>query len=415
MLSAASPSPADYAPRSSLAPVIPPTSIALPAEVGPTTGVSLPLCDAPSVSLSASPAPSSLRDDDFVAPSQGDLSTLPSLLASLETVVPSLVAVRELPPGIITDAEALSQASRPVARELLVKESPVLASFISAAIREVRGFDQDAADLDPLVLGPKPLKTGQFLPLNRNKVKPFAKPSPPIALSALPARSLALLETEKALLPSHDGKSAPSRSATISDHILQDWEESQRLALESSSLLESFIDILYKDAIGKLPGEASLSGEQMTALLLTSSKCAKANLHLQSRSHINFVLARRDALLAKSKSRVPAAEKDILRALPLDSTGLLGPKALLSPSLQPLSENNKVLLEVVKTLKSVPARNAPSDRHRSSPAKKRSASESFKGKNTQGGENKKPKFAGKAKKDFAGPKPSPSKKAASPP
>ena len=177
-------------------------------------------------------------------------------------------------------------------------------------------------------------------------------------------------------------------------------------------MLERFVDILYKDFTGMLPEGASLSNEQTISLLLASAKCAKANLHLLSRSYINCILARRDALLAKAHSRVRSTEKDVLRALPLDASGLLGPKALLSSSLQPLSENNRVLLEVLKTIKPRAPRNTPSEKHKASPAKKRSFSES-QGKGKQPA--KRFKFGGKGKKDCSSPKPSTSKAAVSPP
>ena len=342
-----------------------------------------------------------------------DLSSLPALLASLESVDPSLVAVKEQHSGILTDAEALSRATRPVARELLVSESPLLASFLSAASTEVRGFEASTSLVqDPMVLGPKPLRSGQYLKLNKVKAKPFSKPSPPLAYSALPPRVLNIQETERAILSSHDGKSSPSLSATIPDGVLADWEESHRLSLECSSLLERFIDVLFKDTKGALPEGASLTDEQRSALLLASAKCVKANMQVQSRSFVNTILARRDALLSKAMSRVPASEKDILRALPLDPSGLLGPKALLSPSLRPLSESNAVLMELAKALK---GRNQPSNKqHKPSPAKKRSFAESAKEKAGGNKTAKKPRFSGKAKQG-ANPKPSPAKSAVSPP
>ena len=182
------------------------------------------------------------------------------------------------------------------------------------------------------------------------------------------------------------------------------------MALECTSLLERFIDVLFKDTKDALPDGNALSEDQKSALLLASAKCVKANMHLISRSYFNTILARRDALLAKAKSRVPSAEKDSLRALPLDPAGLLGPKALLSPSLRPLSESNTVLMELAKALKT---RNPPPTKQ--TPSKKRTFSESSKGKAGGDRDSKKPKFSGKRGKKFANAKPSPAKKTASPP
>ena len=80
--------------------------------------------------------------------------------------------------------------------------------------------------------------------------------------------------------------------------------------------------------------------------------------------------------------------------------------------LAPLSENNSVLLEVLKTIKPHASRNTPSEKHKASPAKKRSSGES-QGKGKQPA--KRFKFGGKGKKDCSSPKPSTSKAAVSPP
>ena len=417
-------------------PGVPPLSSSFSAGVGDNSGlpansfsaedpilgnraVSSPFPNSPAVHSPDSPvAPSEVGSQagSQAGPQSGpDLISLPSLLASLETVDPSLVTERASQAPILTDAETLARASRPTTRELVATESPILASFLSSGVQEIRGFDgsiPSSEGQDPLSLGPNPLRTGKFLGLNKGKMRPFLKPSPPIACSSLPARSLYMLEAEKAVLPSFEGKSSPSLAALIPDRVLADWEESHRLALENSSLLERFIDLLYKDSIGALPNESSLSEDQRSALLLASAKCIKSNMHLDSRSYLNTVLARRDALLAKAKSRMTASEKDNLRALPLDSTGILGPKAMLSPSLRPPSESTAALLEVAKAFKAAPQRN---DNYKPSPSKKRPNTASSKENAQEGKGSKRQKFAGKANKGHSGPKASPAKKAVPPP
>ena len=360
----------------------------------------------------------SVRSDPLLDP-----GSLPSLLATLEKVDPSLVVARTKHSDILTDAEALSRAARPADKELLLAQSPLLETFIKSICKEVRGFDAcDAASSskpsDPLLLGPRPLKSGQFLGVHRKRLRPFPKPAPPIAYTSLPDSSLKLTDTEKGLLPSHEGKSSPALVATLPDKVLSEWEEMHRLALESASMAERFIDVLFKDTQDALPEGSSLSQEQAAALLLASSSCLKSTLHSLSRSYINTILARRDALLAKAKARIPSAEKDSLRSLPLDPAGLLGPTALLSPALKPPSESNAALLEVAKALKSASPHKPPPSRQRQfTPARKRVHSSSSKddSRKDRAPPPKRYKKSFPSKRNSSNPKPSSSKSAVSPP
>ena len=339
-----------------------------------------------------------------------DQSSLPALLAALESLCPELVAVLEQQPKLLTGPEAHAQAQK-ATRELRVPESPLIASILEETEREIRGLkgevSKDETNKDSLVLSEKHLRSGTFLPSSRSRFKAFDKPAHPVALSALPARSLTVQEPERKVLPEFEGKSTPSFSATIPDGALADWEETLRLSLEHSSMLERFIDILYEGVTNTLPNKAELSEELAKALLVSSSSCAKAVLRFSVRAYLNVVLARRDALLAKSKSRVPSAEKEFLRTLQLDTAGLLGPKALLAPSLQPPTGESVALLKVAEALKARPSTSKPS------PAKKRpftggSAKEKVEEK------GKKAKFSGRGQGKSSS-KPSTPKKTVSPP
>ena len=102
----------------------PPFSVCVPSF--PLSSFAPPTCESLTpTGLPASPTASSRDDEDSqscasASATTSDLSSLPTLLASLELVDPSLVSVKEQSSGILTDAEALSRATRPVARELLV-------------------------------------------------------------------------------------------------------------------------------------------------------------------------------------------------------------------------------------------------------------------------------------------------------
>ena len=374
---------------------------------------------APDRSVTGSPFDGSVHSE-----AAGDSDSLPAILATLEGLDPALVVSRTRQAGILTEAEALSRATRPADRDRLMAESPLLSSFFKAIGREIKGFESSDGDLpsstEPLSLGPKPLRSGQFLSVTKKRLRPFPKPSPPMAFSSLPDSSLKITDTERNLLPSHEGKSSPALVATLPDRVLSEWEELHRLALESSSMAERFIDTLYKDTRDALPNEASLTQDQASALLLASSSCVKATLHALSRAYMNTILARRDALLSKARARIPSAEKDALRSLPLDPAGLLGPKALLSPALRPPSESNAALLEVAKALKSASPRKPPPPRRGpSTPSRKRSypgppredsRRDRAPAKRYKGGQRPHPH-----KKSSSHPKPSSSKSAVSPP
>ena len=362
------------------------------------------------VSDSPSQADPVSSESDVPVPSLpgSEKATLPALLSALEALSPSLVASVDHQPKLLTGPEAHAQSQKPV-RELRVPESPLLASILEETEREIQGL-KDSDTKDGLALGEKHLRTGSFLPSARSRFKSFDRPSHPVSLSALPPRALSVQEVERQILPDFEGKSSPSFSATIPDGALADWEESLRLSLEHSSMLERFIDTLYMGVTDTLPNNAELSEETAKALLVASSSCAKAVLRFGVRSYLNVVLARRDALLAKAKSRLPSAEKEALRALPLDQAGLLGPKALQSASLRPPSESSAALLKVAEALKARPPANKPSP----SPARKRPFSgTSSKGKADDKG--KRSKLSGGKGSGKSHSKPSTPKKSAPPP
>ena len=281
-----------------------------------------------------------------------DGESLPSILSFLADIDPSLVSVRVAPTGILSEPERLSKADRPSSEgELLAAQSSLLSSFFSALGQEIKGIEasgeteEDKRTTDPpkgpLSLGAQHLRCGQFLPAGVKKLRPFPKPTHPLALGPLPPQALRLSESDRGILASHEGKSMPHLTASLPDKVLVDWEEILRLGLESTSLSELLISTLYKDSIGALP--VTLTPEQRSALILAISTATKSSLHSLSRSYHNVILARRDMVLAKAKSKMPSGEKDALRSLPLDQHALFGPEALKSPSLKEQTEPAKMM------------------------------------------------------------------------
>ena len=280
-----------------------------------------------------------------------EADSLPSILTLLESVDPLLVTRRAAESGILSEAETLSRAGCQIEGELVATQSPLLTSLFQAIGQEIKGQEHVPEDSGSAPkLCSRPLRYGHFLPPNK-KLRPFPKPTPPFSAGALPSSTLKLSESDKSLiLPSHEGRSNVSLTASLSDKSLSEWEELLRYALESASLAERFSTTLFKEEKGALPDKTSFSPEEKEALLLASCSSMRATLHGLARAYHNVILARRDAVLAKAKSRISAAEKDTLRALPLDAVSLFGSGVAQTPSLQPPSESSKALMEVARAL-----------------------------------------------------------------
>ena len=276
-----------------------------------------------------------------------DPDSLPSLLRFLGGVDPNLVSARPIRSGVLSEPESLARAGKLVEEDLVASQSPLLADILAITSSEISGKEATEDGAEFRSPGPRPLKQGQFLPSSK-KLRAYSKPSPPLAPGALPLSVLKLSDSDRAILPSHEGKSNVNISATLPDKVLADWEETMRTGMENASLAERLTTVLYRDCRGVYV--QTLSSQQREALLLASSSCLRATLTCLARSHANVVLARRDAVLAKAKSRLPSAEKDTLRALPLDGSALFGKGVTDSPFLQPPSETCLAMREVAKAL-----------------------------------------------------------------
>ena len=282
----------------------------------------------------------------------------------------------------------MAQEHQPPESELLASQSPLLGTLFQAVGLEVSGH-KTSADKDQSFSAPlsKPLRPGQFLPPSKN-LRPF-KASSLLGPGPLPSGPLSLTEGDKVILPTHEGKSNAALSTTLSDKALSDWEELLRLALESSSLSDTLTNTLYKDAKGKLT--SPVSPEQREALLLASSSAIRSTMDCLTRAYHNVILARRDGVLAKAKSRLPSSDKELLRALPLDPPALFGQEVAKTPALQPPSEATLAVREMAKALtpKKPAPRSGPSGHQQSGGSNKRRFGPSPKGKSPQ----KNPRFA----------------------
>ena len=295
--------------------------------------------------------------------------SLPSILRWLQTVDGKLVTTRPHRTHIQSEAESMAQGHQPLEGELLASQSSLLGELFLAVGLEVSG-QKTTADEDHTFRAPtpKPLRPGQFLPSSR-KLRPF-KSAPLLGPGPLPSGPLGLAEGDKAILASHEGRSNAALTCTLPDKALSDWEETLRLALESSSFSDTLINVLFKDAKGKL--DSPVSVEQREALLLASSTAIRATMECVVRAYHNIILARRDGVLAKAKSRLPAADKEGLRVLPISPPSLFGPEVAKTPSLQPPSEATLAVREMAKAL--TPRKPLPggsSGQQQNSPGKKR--------------------------------------------
>ena len=273
-----------------------------------------------------------------------DPSSLPSLLQFLRNLDSSLVSGRPPQSDILSEPEALARQGKQVDETLLASQSPLLASILLKSAEEIKGKEAPEEGPDFRGPGPKPLRQGQFLPSGR-RLRAFSKPNPPLAPGALPACSLKLTDSDRAILPSYEGKSNVALSASLSDKTLSDWEELLRLGLENASLAERLSTVLYTQ---------SLSVQHREALLLALSTTLRASLNCQARSYLNVILARRDAVLAKAKARVSTKDREFLRVLPLDSSGasLFGKGLSEADFLQPLSESAQALRALAQAAQS---------------------------------------------------------------
>ena len=311
--------------------------------------------------------------------------SLPSILRYLQSVDGKLVAHRPHRTHIQSEAESMAQEHQLPESELLAAQSPLLGDLFQAVGLEVSGH-KASVDKDSAFRGPpsKPLRSGQFLP--PKNLRPF-KASPLLGPGPLPSGPLGLAEGDKVILASHEGKSNAALTCTLSDKALSEWEEFLRLALESSSLSDTLTNVLYKDARGRLV--SPVSPEQREALLLATSTAIRSTMDCLVRAYFNIILARRDGVLAKAKSRLPAADKEALRSLPLDPPSLFGQEVAKTPSLQPPSEATLAVREMAKALTPKKPTPGTSSSAQQQASNKRRFGSSPKGKTPQ----KSPRFA----------------------
>ena len=314
--------------------------------------------------------------------------SLPSILRWLQGVDGKLVTQRPQRSFIQSEAESMAQELQAPEGELLAAQSPLLGDLFQAVGLEVGG-QKAMVDKDPTFRAPPPklLWPGQYLPPSKN-LRPF-KAAPLLGPGPLPSGPLSLTEGDKVILASHDGKSNASLSCTLSDKTLSEWEETLRLALESSSFSDTITNVLFKDAKGPLGSPVSL--EEREALLLASSAAIRSTMDCLMRSYYNVVLARRDGALSKAKSLLPATDKENLRTLPLEPPSLFGSEVSKTPALQPPSEATLAVREMAKAL--TPRKPTPGGSsgqgHQQGGAPKRRFGSSPKGKSPQ----KSPRFA----------------------
>ena len=199
----------------------------------------------------------------------------------------------------------------------LLKESAMVLSALGLAEKEVRGGSSAPSPAAPaLINGALPVGT-------------FLKPHRAIPSFARILRYEALAESR--LTPSDDDSllhsRAPARIAnrrvTLHDKFLSDQEECSRRSLVAHSVLDSFlgglIAALRDPSKDEFQVRSDVDNSAVTLLVRSMAATLQASTAGVARSHVNTVLARREAFL--SESLASSSSKKNLRALPLDPQG----------------------------------------------------------------------------------------------
>ena len=216
-------------------------------------------------------------------------------------------------------------------------ESPMMAEILGGCMEAVRGGDK-APVPGSVPSSPSAWPPGVFV---KPKTLPFDHKR--FICNAIPSAAATLSQGELSLLNEQDRS---GRSVSLKDKNMMELEESSRRGLMAISALDSFLSGLirtFKAGSEKDPFELKeeIDTDDLLAFMQAVTSCARFAAHSFATLQVNLVLARRDAVLAKSHVlSKDAGLKGSLRALPLRSDALFGPDHV-SASIHSLAESRR--------------------------------------------------------------------------
>lgn len=219
---------------------------------------------------------------------------------------------------------------------LALKESTSVKDGVLAALKKVRGEETPpAAGTAPSL--PAALGCGVFLKADKVKGKLFIPDS-------IPAERLQCSREDLLLLP--EAERSKPRSLEIKDKNLVEFEDHTRLALQSLSAMDSFLEgiiLSLSDSADDFKLKSDISSEDLTAFIEALDDRLKATTSLVSSLHINVILCRRDAILRKSKVVTDPNCRASLRAVPLHASTLFG-NGHVVPTIHGIAESKRDLV-----------------------------------------------------------------------
>ena len=162
---------------------------------------------------------------------------------------------------------------------------------------------------------------------------------------AIPSAAAPLSQGDMALLSEAD-RAPQGRSVTLREKQVMDLEETSRRGLMAVSALDSFLSGLirtFKEGSEKDPFELKeeIDTDDLLTFFQAVASCARSAAGSFASLQVNFALARRDAVLAKSHVlSKEAGLKGSLRALPLKGDALFGAEHV-SASIHGLAESRR--------------------------------------------------------------------------
>ena len=254
------------------------------------------------------------------------MSSFKDKVEILAEILPDRVEAVEGKKVTLTEADRVflgdSGLSTPDSSILL--ESPSVGAEVKAALAAIQDGGSGGAS-DPILKAPydlpRALSLGSF---PKTRFPPFPRKENFKHVS-IPQTSLRIStdDVRFARSISVTPKGHTSHSAILSDIRLKTWEETARQGLESMSLLDTFFGAVLKTVFkrnedGSLQVNQDVDPATVQSLVATVSENLTFSSHSLATLHANFVLARRDAVLADST--IPEESKSTVRALPFENT-----------------------------------------------------------------------------------------------
>ena len=213
-------------------------------------------------------------------------------------------------------AEVLRLSSSAPASRSCIKETPMVSAAMKNALSSARG-SKDRFSQGSIPNFPEALPCGKFLRADRFPTGGRGPSNRYFAHSHIPSATLSLSQEDLLLT---GGSSSTKPETTIPLKAFADNEEIARRALESCSIIDSFLGGLFTAISDPNADHFQLSQEADPETILSFATMINDTLKFVSGSlaklHVNNVLVRRDAILTRSSAVKSHQTRSSLRHVP---------------------------------------------------------------------------------------------------